>query len=307
MENLTSDGNRTTFQELLCSTALGPRQKILISTLSVPLASTAFLGNFLIIAALQKVTSLYPSSKLLLGCLACTDFGVGIITHPLRIGYTMLPAQSKYCYYLITFYLTIGSIFCGISLFTLTAISIDRLLALLLGLRYRQVVTLKRVWVLVATIWILNTSFSALAFYNIRIYAGVVCILMVSCIIISTFCYTKIYLKLRHHQKQVQEHVHQGQPNGREIPLNIARYKKTVFSALWVQMTLLVCYLPFGIITILYYITESLTPSLKLAIDIAWSLTLSNSSLNPFLYCWKIREVKQAVKDTIRQLCCLSR
>ena len=31
-----------------------------------------------------------------------------------------------------------------VSLLTLTAISVDRLLALLLGLRYRQVVTLKR-------------------------------------------------------------------------------------------------------------------------------------------------------------------
>ena len=26
-----------------------------------------------------------------------------------------------------------------------------------------------------------------------------------------------------------------------------------------------------------------------------------NSTLNPFLYCWKVREVRQAVKQTIRQ------
>ena len=44
---------------------------------------------------------------------------------------------------------------------------------------------------------------------------------------------------------------------------------------------------------------------------LAWSLTLSllslNSSLNPFLYFLKIREVRQAVKETIRQVwcCCL--
>ena len=35
------------------------------------------------------------------------------------------------------------------------------------------------------------------------------------------------------------------------------------------------------------------------------TLVLLNSSLNPFLYCWKIREVRQAVKDTLTQ-CCLS-
>ena len=34
----------------------------------------------------------------------------------------------------------------GVSIYTLTALSVDRLLALLLGLRYRQVVTLRRVF-----------------------------------------------------------------------------------------------------------------------------------------------------------------
>ena len=161
-------------------------------------------------------------------------------------------------------------------------------------------------WVLVVTFWVSNAFFATLAFYSIRIYAGIVVILLGSCIVISTFCYSKIYVSLSKHQKQVQEHIHQGQPNERGVPLNIARYKRTVSSALWVQVTLLVCYLPFGIVTVAYYITESLTPTLKIIIDVAVSLMLSNSSLNPFLYCWKIREVKQAVKETIRQFCCFS-
>lgn len=306
MANLTSHENQIAFQELLCSTAIGPRQKILISSLSGPLAITAIFGNVLIISALQKVTTLYSSSKVLLGCLACTDLGVGIIIHPLRIGYTMSPVHSEWCFYLIRFYLTIGSVFCAISLFTLTAISIDRLLAISLGLRYRHVVTWRKVWILVVIFWVSNAFFATLAFYSIRIYAGIVVILLGSCIVISTFCYLKIYVSLSKHQKQVQEHIHQGQPNERGVPLNITRYKRTVSSALWVQVTLLVCYLPFGIVTVAYYITESLTPTLKIIIDVAVSLMLSNSSLNPFLYCWKIREVKQAVKETIRQFCCFS-
>ena len=205
MANLTSHENQIAFQELLCSTAIGPRQKILISSLSGPLAITAIFGNVLIISALQKVTTLYSSSKVLLGCLACTDLGVGIIIHPLRIGYTMSPVHSEWCFYLIRFYLTIGSVFCAISLFTLTAISIDRLLAISLGLRYRHVVTWRKVWILVVTFWVSNAFFAMLAFYSIRIYAGIVVILLGSCIVISTFCYSKIYVSLSKHQKQVQE------------------------------------------------------------------------------------------------------
>ena len=41
---------------------------------------------------------------------------------------------------------------CAVSLLTLTAISVDRLLALLLGLRYRQVVT----YIVVAIFWVVS-------------------------------------------------------------------------------------------------------------------------------------------------------
>ena len=305
MANETDYENDSTSQEFFCSSGLGARWKMFISILSVPLAITAFLGNILIIAALQKVSSLHPPSKILLGSLACTDLGVGLISHPLLIGYVMFYENFKVFNYVATLYYTIGLVFSAISLLTLTAISVDRLLALLLGLRYRQVVTLKRAWVLVATIWLFSPSGEAVVLCSFRIAAGVACIVVVPCVAISTFCYTKIYLTLRHHQTQVQEHVHQGQPNGGGIPLNIARYKKTVSSALWVQLTLLFCYLPYVIAGGIYYVTRELTPALRNAGAVTLSLALSNSSLSPFLYCWKIREVKQAVKETIRQLWCL--
>ena len=86
---------------------------------------------------------------------------------------------------------------------------------------------------------------------------------------------------------------------------NIARYRKAVNSALWVQVTLVVCYLPFGI-------AVALTPqrgmplSSYLARNFAATIVFLNSSLNPFLYCWKMRQVRQAVKETLRQLFCWS-
>ena len=45
--------------------------------------------------------------------------------------------------------------------------------------------------------------------------------LILLCLLISASCYSKIFLMLRHHQIQAQEHVHQGQPDGKAIPLNI--------------------------------------------------------------------------------------
>ena len=305
MANLTEDENHITDQDLFCSKGLGIRQKIFISAFNIPLSITAFLGNVLIIVALQKVSSIHPPSKLLLGCLASTDLCVGLISQPLYVAYKMFYGYSspKPCHHLRIIFYTIGCMFCAISLLTLTAISVDRLLALLLGLRYRQVVTLKKVQLVVVSFWLFSAAVAMTVFFNFFIALSIACIVLLLCIVISTFCYMKIYFTLRHHQTQVQDHVHQGQPVGGQIPLNIARYRKTVTSALWIQMTLLACYLPYGIVISTAVITGLHT---SFSNHVTVSLLLLNSSINPFLYCWKMREVRQAVKETIRQFCCLS-
>ena len=188
-------------------------------------------------------------------------------------------------------------------MYTLTAISVDRLLALLLGLRYRQTVTLKRTRGLTVLFWILCILISILNRFLLEhtITTRVISAMIYSSLGISAFCYTKIYLRLRQPQAQIEGHLHQGRQNDGRIPLNIARYRKTVSTALWVQMTLVACYLPYGIVSA---ISHPYSPSHNLAVRLTLTLVLLNSSLNPILYCWKIRGVRQAVKDTIRPIWC---
>ena len=279
-------------------------QTIFILTFNIPLSISAVLGNVLIIVALQKVTSIHPPSKLLLACLASTDLCVGLITQPLYIAYRMSSEYSKHCHYLRILFNTIGSSFCGVSLLTLTAISVDRLLALSLRLRYRCVVTMKKVWLLVASFWFSSTANVLTVIYSFRIAVTFVCIVLLTCIVTSTLCYTKIYLTLRHHQIHVQGHVQPGQSNREGVTLNIARYKKTVSTALLVQVALLACYLPYAISVGAFVNTGSQTLSLNFSWAVTVTLLLFNSTLNPLLYCWKMREVRKAVMDTIKQLCC---
>ena len=307
MVNVSKEGNYTITQEYFCVVGFGIHYKIVTSVLNIPQSITAFLGNALIITALQKLSSLNPASRLLLGCLAATDLGVGLITQPIRIALFMSPEHSKLCYYLRFLFDTIGVMLCAVSLLTTTAISVDRLLALMLGLRYRQVVTLRRTSVFVVTLWLFITAVILVAFFDFHIAINIAYVILLLCIGTSTFCYTKIYLTLRHHQTQVHEQAHRRQLDGQGIPMNIARYKKTVSRALWIQMTLLACYLPYGSLTAFIVISGIDKPALNLLWSVTISLLLLNSTLNPFIYCWKIREVRQAVKNTIRQFCCLSR
>ncbi|XP_078343451.1 melanocortin receptor 4-like [Oculina patagonica] len=307
MANVTEDGNHTTVQQLFCPTGrYGVHLKILISALNIPLCITAFLGNLLIIVALRKTSSvnLRPPSKFLFGCLASTDLCVGVITQPLYVIFLLSTEHSKLCVYAFSFNVTIGAEFCVVSLLTMTAISVDRLLVLLLELRYQQVVTLRRVRALVVTFWLLCTASAFMLAYHPFISVVFCATVFILSIATSTFSYSKIYRMLRHHQADV--HVHQGPPNRAGVPLNIARYRKIVTIALWLQMTLVACYVPFGTVAIVEYFAELSTPSVELTGALTFSLLLLNSTLNPFLYCWKMREVRQAAKDTIRQLWCFS-
>ena len=293
--------------ELYCSANVAARvhdELIVLLVLNTFLSITAFLGNTLILVALRKESSLHPPSKLLLRSLAMTDLLVGIIVEPLYVVYLMsVKSQRWYICYNVYVALFIAShILCAVSLFVLTAISVDRLLALWFGLRYRQVVTLRRVYITVIVMWVLPIVATTSYIWNPQLLLLFLYIHLCFCVSIIIFSYMKIFFMLRHYQIQAEINVAQEQPR-QAIPLNIARYRKAVYSALWVQVTLFICYLPFGI-------TQALTESVKvsssfyLAKTFSFTLVFLNSSLNPFLYCWKMKEVRQAVKDAIRQIYC---
>ena len=179
----------------------------------------------------------------------------------------------------------------------------DRLFALLLGLRYRQVVTYRRTCITVTGFLILSIVGASTLFLNRRITLWYQYIVTGLCLVTTIFAYAKIFFTLRHNQIHVQNHAAQGQPS-QAIPLNIARYRKAVYSALWVQGTLGICYLPYNIAVFLTPQRGMPPLSIYLARKFTGSMVFLNSSLNPLLYCGKIREVRQIVKETLRQLCC---
>ena len=300
MLNTTDEYTNSSFEVNYPASLVG--MSAALASLNTFLSITATLGNVLILIALHKVTSICPSTKLLFRCLAVTDLCVGLITQPLFI--VTLLASSNVHEYVVGIQQASSVVLCGVSLLTSTAISVDRLLALSLGLRYRYVVTLRRVRALIISFWFLSGA-SIGCLFILEIYFFVYAVVMLISLLISAISYAKIYFRLRHQLLHVQGHVHQRQqlpPNG-VVPtaLNVARYKKTVSAITWVQLGLFACYSPFCATLVLPHLFEFLDANVSYFFV---CLLFLNSSLNPILYCWKIREVKQAVKDTIRQLNC---
>ena len=214
--NLTAGGTNTKpFTELVCSpTLVGGLQQYSISlsaAVHIFLSVTAFLGNALILVALHKESSLHQPSKLLYRCLATTDLCVGLVIHPLSVTYLMSVVHEDWslCRYAYDAVFITSYTLCLVSLLTSTAISVDRFLALLLGLRYRQVVTLKRTYMIVATFWIVSGVAALCYILDPRITHWYGYIVIPSCLVISFASYTKTFRALSHHHVQVQDHVQQ--------------------------------------------------------------------------------------------------
>ena len=164
--NFTGEESQKTIGELYCSEELKEgrlSELICVSVLNIFLSITAFLGNILILVALNKRTSLNKPSKLLFRNLAVTDLCVGIIAQPLFAAYLMSVVTERWdiCYYTNDASQITGTILCSVSLFTSTAISVDRLLALILGLRYRHIVTMRKAYISVIVMWILAAFIGA--------------------------------------------------------------------------------------------------------------------------------------------------
>ena len=215
-------------------------QLILISAFNIFLSVTAFLGNTFILVALFKQSSLHPPSKLLYRCLATTDLCLGLITGPSHVAYllSLVDQNLDFCRYALSMSFIAGFSLSSVSLLTMTAISVDRLLALLLELRYRQVVTMKRTCVIVIMFWVVSIVTGASYFFNHRIAIWYSYIVIPLCLATATFSYAKIFHTL--YRSHYQVHIHTLQQLGQ--PLNMARYRKAVYSALWVQLAL-VCLL----------------------------------------------------------------
>ena len=304
-ENIT--GQSREFDDLLiCSAKLagGSQYSKLIYILSfnIAIAMTAITGNTLILISLHKDISLHLPSKLLLRNLVTTDLLVGFVSQPSLVAFwvSLLLELREMCRYILAVNRTTGNILCGVSLATTAAISVDRYLALSLGLRYRGFVTIKRVYVALIVTW--TTALAGVLPILLNDITRLISMITFSsgCLLIIIYCYSRIFIRLQILQNQVHA-------IPATSPVFVRRYQKTVTSAMLVQVALIFCYLPYIAVTPLRYreLRRGEISSFFFAHTITLTLVYFNSSLNPFLYCWKIKEVRDAVKDTLRQLFCL--
>lgn len=180
----------TIARETLRSSPAGLVEFLLV--LNILLSISAFLSNVLILFSLRQVSSIHPPTKLFFRCLAVTEFCVGLIVQPLYVYVKDIRGDVLYRVYNICG--IISTILSAVSVLTSTAISVDRLLALMLEMRYRHVVTLDRVRGVVIGFWLLGASTLPVWLWSKENFYRGSFLIVLLCLITSTSCYVKIHL-----------------------------------------------------------------------------------------------------------------
>ena len=273
---------------------------IYFSVIYIFLGITTIVGNTLIIIALHKNTSLHQPSKVLLRNLVASDLCIGFVQLLYGVlGISILQGWWQICHHLFIVNNIAACISITVSLWTITAISVDRLLALLLKIRYRQVVTIRKVYAVAMASWVNGISNATLWCFSLLAWRVLLGTNIAVCIITSAYCYTRTFLRLRHQHIQVRNNFRQ--PENQASRIDEIRYRKTVSSSLWLLLALLFCYLPYLFLVSFAFREIENNPSSVFIIALTTTALLMyfNSTLNPILYCWKIKEVRRAVKDTL--------
>ena len=274
------------------------------------LSFTATALNIITLKALRKTSPLLKPLKTLLLSMTFSDLGVGLLVQPLYI--TVLAQCADYkvvtshtCKSALnniwntSFFIAVN-LFSTASFLSIIALTLDRFLAIHLHLRYQELVTHKRVIIAVILIWVYSALVCVSLLITEKVRVIIYTILELLFVITTSLLYCKIYATIRRHRNQIQ--VQQGiqaEQNG-ELT-DRARQRKTAVGTFYVYILFLICYVPFFCIHVasVVYIESTVLSDL---LCYAMTLIFLNSSLNPVIYCWKIRHIRQAVFDIARNI-----
>ena len=260
------------------------------------LSYTAITMNILTVHAIRKTSSLSKSLKTLLLSLAVSDLGVGLLVQPFYIAflYMALLHQDLSCA-IDTAFLIVFNTFCGASFLSVMAISLDRFLAIHLHLRYKELVTHKRVVTVVISIWVFTVSLYLMLLFwlpwgDLLLIASAI---GTFCLILASVLFLKIFVVVWRHNRQIQTQLQQVAQN--------AGVRNSAVSIFYVYLVFLFCYLP-HFCTVTMIVTHGYTIAREHLLVFAFTLMFLNSSLNPLIYCWKMRHIRHAIINILRDI-----
>lgn len=275
---------------------------LVMAILDCLISAFTIIGNGLVMITVYRTPNLQSPSNILIAGLALSDFGTGLITQPSHFIEFIAASVSGDSCMVNTAFLVLnisGRLFTMLSLYTLTCIAIERYFAIVFHLRYNEKVTVKRTVVVLLLAWVLIPlastliSFKTLDVPNKLLLTKAIFIIVG--LSITSLCYVKVFLVARRHFGQIHNQLRVQSLE--QLAISTARYRRNFYTVLFIVGACAACYLPYSVAVLAGFRQRSRTILLTLVAG-------SNSALNPLIYFWRIKELRNATKRLVNKPCC---
>ena len=271
----------------------------------------ASVGNFLVILAifLDPNKDLRSPFNYFVANLGLADLIVGLVTSPLAATYLISeglkdPNQQFRVWMHMTYFIS-----CTASLLSLTALALDRYVAVTYPLLYRYKLSPMRAFLVSLLVWTVSILFSLIYFvvgYNkFRFVFANSAVVVAFAVLI--FTNTKIFKHLRlqvHQWDTLSDSTNESLAKKQAVK----REKEVTKTLLIVLMFFLACYLPSCVcIYIVNLCSTCDCVFIHWVRDIQFVLVMANSGVNPFVYAWRLQSFRKAFRSILTFRACIKR
>lgn len=179
----------------------------------------------------------------------------------------------------------------------LTAITLDRFLAVHLHLRYNELVTVKRNTMSLVAIWIfslvaclirLAVNHDAMAAMDVVIFGFT--------LVFNAFFLSRISRSVHRHSAQIH-----AQSNLAE-QMSMPRFKKSVKTMYMIAFAFVACYCPYVVALMYLFVVQEWTKPVSITLTTTMTIMMSNGALSPVIYCWRVGEIRTALYALIQKI-----
>ena len=263
----------------------------------------AIMINIVAVIALRKTASLRKPLKILLLSISVSDLCVGLLVQPLYVALHVIDKRNPIVAPLVRVHIISANFFCTATLLGICAVSVDRFLTIHLQPRYQEIVSHRRVEAVVISIWVLSAVLSLPRIHSEkanRIILAINVFITLGCLVAIAIIYLKLYVVFKHHIMQVQAPNINLDSQTTVAIEDTAIQKKCTVAIFYLYLTLLICYLP-NTCTALMILVDAYVPASQV-IHFSDALVYLNSCLDPLIYCWKMRQVRLAAMNILRNI-----
>ena len=319
--------NSNAFQSYFLTSAVGlDKPKMNISCLNERLSSVtsivlslwfslsglaAVIGNAVVLWLFYKTESLQTISNRFLASLCVADFLVGLVIDPtwIAIRFATQPKRttiSKQVINLLWIHSTAATVF------NLCCVSVDRFIAIRFPFRYQDIITKKRCHLVIIMVW-LSSSF--LPFTRILVdkrtkedlWFSLTFIIFVLPLVVVTLCYFWIFKVAKQQSRRITRGNHQNDEN---TPVRAVQNYKAVKTIGFVLGVFIVSWMPSLVVSVVDYVTANdQCMDHKLAY-VVWpwieAIAFTSSAINPWIYCFRNGEFREALRRNFQFCPCLT-